>query len=96
MQGESDLIAVESEEFTTIIMEGAFCTLPEESPVSGKAHLVILNPLQFTATKTAHLCSLELFYGEEPAEIVGDAEMGNCVLGTVSINGVTKFASHLP
>ena len=94
MVGGNDVAELESEEFTNIIMEGPFCTLPEESPLSGILSMTVSDPFEFAAVHVTHLDDVELFYGEEPMVLVGDN--GPDVDGVSAIDGVTNYASHLP
>jgi hypothetical protein len=63
MEGTNYLITATSAEFTTVLTEGAFCTIPEEEVVSGTAHALINNALADTKLKTANLLNLSLKLG---------------------------------
>jgi hypothetical protein len=63
MEGTNYLVTASSAAFTTVLTEGAFCTIPEEEVVSGTAHALIENALADTKTKTGKLLNLSLKLG---------------------------------
>jgi hypothetical protein len=72
MSGTNVTANFESEEFTEIQFLNPLCPFFElDSPVSGSAHIILLNANTDSVEKLAHLDDLELFFLGEKAEIDG-------------------------
>jgi hypothetical protein len=98
MEGTNYLVTATSAEFTTILTEGAFCTIPEEEVASGTAHALINNALADTKAKTAKLLNLSLKLGnskikELNATVEGKDENPNATGGIhlVNLTGCTPI-----
>jgi hypothetical protein len=94
MEGdEYFVLAMDEEEFTTIFMSGAFCSLPEESPIHGSLILKFLEPLEDLVAHLAHLQDHGLFFGAHEMTIDGPSELGVLVHAT-NVSGLT-YSVHL-
>ncbi len=108
MNGEEEVyVKAEGEPFTGFFFSGVFCTLPEEVEVKGLALLTLLKALLSEAEHLVHVDEgldnegkTELFYGKEPAYILGELETpggkkkGAALAHVTEISGAT-WAVHL-
>jgi hypothetical protein len=89
MEGTNYLITATNAAFTTVLTEGAFCTIPEEEVVSGTAHVLVLNALADTTSKQGHLLTLSLKLGNSKVK-----ELSSLVLVT-DANPNATYGIHL-
>ena len=95
MEGESVLDQMTTAtQFTFIEIGNELCPLFEENAsVTGKVHLLILEPLSDITERMGHLLSLGLLYGKNEAEIDG-TEKGLRLYSLTEATGAS-FAIHL-